>query len=158
MSLLQKRIPDRIRLTPGHVYGHALSCHLTFSKSYRRSGFCRPLMSAGGANVPPSSCVAVDNGPVYTNSKAPCNRACRAGIGRTECSGRKGLGDRKPSATGASLDRTSRVFSNLSPFRCVNTNIDMGIAGGIAVALSFISCIWLPATLLCCLPWVQKRE
>ncbi|KAJ4985074.1 abhydrolase domain-containing protein [Stagonosporopsis vannaccii] len=33
----------------------------------------------------------------------------------------------------------------------------MGIGGGIAVALSFISCIWLPATLLCCLPWVQKQ-
>ena len=42
--------------------------------------------------------------------------------------------------------------------RCNDTIVNMGIGGGIAVALSFISCIWLPATLLCCLPWVQKRE
>ncbi|KZM22720.1 Acylglycerol lipase [Ascochyta rabiei] len=33
----------------------------------------------------------------------------------------------------------------------------MGIGSGIAVSLSFISCIWLPATLLCCLPWVQRQ-
>jgi abhydrolase domain-containing protein 12 len=34
----------------------------------------------------------------------------------------------------------------------------MGIGSDIAVALSFVSFIWLPATLLCCLPWIQKRE
>lgn len=28
----------------------------------------------------------------------------------------------------------------------------------IGVSLSFLSAIWIPATLLCCLPWVQKRE
>ncbi|EOA87707.1 uncharacterized protein SETTUDRAFT_160947 [Exserohilum turcica Et28A] len=33
----------------------------------------------------------------------------------------------------------------------------MGIGSSIGTALSFISLLWIPATLLCCLPWVQKQ-
>ncbi|PSN71435.1 alpha/beta-hydrolase [Corynespora cassiicola Philippines] len=33
----------------------------------------------------------------------------------------------------------------------------MGLYSSIAVPLAFISGIWIPATLLCCIPWVQKQ-
>ncbi|EMD62554.1 hypothetical protein COCSADRAFT_222093 [Bipolaris sorokiniana ND90Pr] len=33
----------------------------------------------------------------------------------------------------------------------------MGITDSIGTTLSFISLLWIPATLLCCLPWVQKQ-
>ncbi|KAH7385168.1 Alpha/Beta hydrolase protein [Phaeosphaeria sp. MPI-PUGE-AT-0046c] len=33
----------------------------------------------------------------------------------------------------------------------------MAIFAAIGVTLSFISAIWIPATLLCCIPWVQKQ-
>ena len=50
------------------------------------------------------------------------------------------------------------MSSNFALVRYDNSIINMSIGGRIAVALSFISCIWLPAVLLCCLPWVQKRK
>jgi abhydrolase domain-containing protein 12 len=28
----------------------------------------------------------------------------------------------------------------------------------IGVSLSFLTAIWIPATLLCCIPWIQKRK
>jgi hypothetical protein len=34
----------------------------------------------------------------------------------------------------------------------------MSFYTAIGVSLSFLSAIWIPATLLCCIPWVQKRE
>ncbi|RYN55105.1 hypothetical protein AA0114_g3719 [Alternaria tenuissima] len=33
----------------------------------------------------------------------------------------------------------------------------MSISSSIGTTLSFLSLIWVPATLLCCLPWVQKQ-
>ncbi|OAL47664.1 alpha/beta-hydrolase [Pyrenochaeta sp. DS3sAY3a] len=33
----------------------------------------------------------------------------------------------------------------------------MGLSNTIGVSLSFLSGIWIPATLLCCIPWVQKQ-
>ncbi|KAL6708088.1 hypothetical protein ACN47E_003522 [Coniothyrium glycines] len=33
----------------------------------------------------------------------------------------------------------------------------MGIANAVCVSLSFLSGLWIPATLLCCIPWVQKQ-
>jgi hypothetical protein len=64
---------------------------------------------------------------------------------------------REPSAP-ASPKEAIAATNPQSFFPCINTPIDMGIGSGLAVTLSFVSCIWLPATLLCCLPWVQKRE
>jgi hypothetical protein len=34
----------------------------------------------------------------------------------------------------------------------------MSVFAAVGVTLSFLSAIWIPATLLCCIPWVQKRE
>lgn len=34
----------------------------------------------------------------------------------------------------------------------------MGATGAVSLTLSFLSGLWIPATLLCCIPWVQKRE
>ncbi|KAF1912733.1 Alpha/Beta hydrolase protein [Ampelomyces quisqualis] len=33
----------------------------------------------------------------------------------------------------------------------------MSVLAAIGVTLSFVSAIWIPATLLCCIPWVQKQ-
>ncbi|CAI9632001.1 unnamed protein product [Alternaria burnsii] len=33
----------------------------------------------------------------------------------------------------------------------------MSISSSIGTTLSFLSLIWIPATLLCCLPWIQKQ-
>ncbi|USP75433.1 hypothetical protein yc1106_02707 [Curvularia clavata] len=33
----------------------------------------------------------------------------------------------------------------------------MGVNNSVGTALSFLSLLWIPATLLCCLPWVQKQ-
>lgn len=34
----------------------------------------------------------------------------------------------------------------------------MGLSSAIGIALSFLCGLWIPATLLCCVPWVQKRR
>jgi abhydrolase domain-containing protein 12 len=34
----------------------------------------------------------------------------------------------------------------------------MGLSAAMGASLSFLSGIWVPATFLCCVPWVQKRE
>lgn len=34
----------------------------------------------------------------------------------------------------------------------------MGLYSTIGISVSFLSGLWIPATLLCCIPWVQKRE
>jgi hypothetical protein len=45
-----------------------------------------------------------------------------------------------------------------SPHTCIRNNSAMGITNSVGTALSFLSLLWIPATLLCCLPWVQKRQ
>lgn len=72
--------------------------------------------------------------------------------------GGRSFGGRKPSTPASPKEVIAAPNALLNFFPCINTPIDMGIGSGIAVTFSFISCIWLPATLLCCLPWVQKRE
>jgi hypothetical protein len=68
-------------------------------------------------------------------------------------------------AKGERIARGDGRHANAPPKRstrvaCLTTydRDNMSISSIIGTTLSFISGIWLPATLLCCIPWVQKRK
>lgn len=50
-----------------------------------------------------------------------------------------------------------RPPSRPNPRRRHNPSIMSGLASKIGLTIACVSGIWIPATLLCCVPWVQKQ-
>jgi hypothetical protein len=75
-------------------------------------------------------------------SGRPAEQIRKAGAGAHQAWGER--------TTNPSLIFTQPTFLHL--------RFSMGAFAMIGVSLSFLSAIWIPATLLCCIPWVQKRE
>ena len=109
--------PTLVKIKPwAYAWAHAFLCYLTLSDFGGWLTFCSPLMSADGTRVTPFSHIVVDDVPAHANSRAPCNCMYRTDVGTTECSGRRGLGGRKPSAPVASLAQNrKRVYDLIDP-------------------------------------------